>query len=95
MMPYPPGPERAPQRQPVTSGLTKPSTHLALSVVAIVCSLLFGIIGLFFSFQVTTRWDKGDVSGAQKASTTALIVDVIGIVIGVIFLFAALSSGNG
>src|SRR3954449_13440749 len=55
----------------------QPPNHLALSVVALVCSLpllcLFGAIGLYFSSQVTARWNAGDVEGAQKASNVALI----------------------
>jgi hypothetical protein len=76
----------------------QPPNHLALSVVALVCSLpllcLFGAIGLYFSSQVTARWNAGDVEGAQKASNVALIIDVIGIVIGGFFLLAALG-GSG
>lgn len=76
----------------------QPPNHLALSVVALVCSLpllcLFGAIGLYFSSQVTARWNAGDAEGAQKASNVALIIDVIGIVIGGFFLLAALG-GSG
>jgi hypothetical protein len=80
----------------VTGGVTKPPTRLGLSIVALVCSLLLGAIGLYFSFQVTSRWDTGDVAGAEKASRTALIIDVVGIVLGVLILIGTTSSsGSG
>ena len=75
-----------------TAQPAKPSAHWALSIVAVLCSLLFGGIGLYFSTQVTTRWANGDVEGAQKASKTALVLDLVGIAIGVVLIVAALSS---
>jgi hypothetical protein len=47
---------------------------------------------MYFSAQVNSRWNAGDVEGARKASKTALIIDIVGIVIGVLVL-AASSSG--
>ncbi|WP_222270877.1 CD225/dispanin family protein [Modestobacter marinus] len=79
---------------PMQMGAKQPPNYLALSIVALVCSLLFGAIGLFFSSQVTARWNAGDVEGAQKASNVALIIDVIGIVIGGFLLLAAMG-GSG
>lgn len=87
----PPGP-------PATGGATRPPTRLGLSIVALVCSLPLlvvpGAIGLYFSTQVTSRWSTGDVAGAEKASRTALIIDVVGIVLGVLILIGTTSSGG-
>ena len=62
----------------------RPSTHLALSIVALLFSFVFGVLGLYFTSQVTQRWNIGDVVGARKASKTALVLDIIGIVLGTI-----------
>ena len=75
----------------VHTGAKQPPNYMVLSIVALLCSLLFGAIGLYFSSQVTTRWNAGDVAGAQKASNVALAIDIVGIVIGVFFLLAAFS----
>lgn len=69
----------------------KPPTYLPLSIVALLFSFLFGVIGLYFSSQVTPRWNAGNVDGARKASTTALVIDIIGIMIGVTLLLMVLA----
>lgn len=73
----------------------KPPTYWPLSIIAFIFSILFGAIGMYFSAQVTSRWNAGDGQGAQKASKTALILDLIGLAIGVLVLIATLSSGGG
>jgi hypothetical protein len=68
----------------------KPSAHWALSIIAFLCSFIIGAIGLAFSAQVNSRWNAGNIEGARKASKTALIIDIIGIAIGVLFIVARL-----
>jgi Interferon-induced transmembrane protein len=72
----------------------KPSAYWPLSILAILFSLIFGAIGIYFSAEVGNRWGRGDWAGARKASRTALTLDVIGIVVGVIVLIAAVSSSG-
>jgi hypothetical protein len=84
----------APPGPPATTGATRPPTRLGLSIVALVCFLFLGAVGLYFSTQVTSRWSTGDVAGAEKASRTALIIDVVGIVLGVLILIGTTSSGS-
>jgi hypothetical protein len=88
----------APSGPPATRGVTQPPTRLGLSIVALVCSLpllvIPGAIGLYFSTQVTSRWSTGDVAGAQKASRTALIIDIVAIVLGVLILIGTTSSSG-
>jgi hypothetical protein len=88
------GAPAGPQQTYGASGATtaKPSTYWPLSIISFLCSFLFGGIGMYFSAQVNSRWNAGDVEGARKASKTALIIDIVGIVIGVLVL-AASSSG--
>jgi hypothetical protein len=71
----------------------KPSTYWPLSIIAFLCSFIIGGIGMYFSAQVTSRWDAGDVEGARKASKTALIIDLAGIVIGFLVIVSSLNGG--
>ena len=75
---YPPPP---PPTAPVS-----PPTYWPLSIISFLCSFIFGGFGMYFSAQVTSRWDAGDVEGARKASKMALIIDIIGIVIGLLVI---------
>lgn len=81
------------QRMPPPGG-PMPQTYLVLNIIAILFSCLFGAIGLYFSTQVTQRWNAGDVDGARKSSTTALVMGLIGIVVGAIVLLATLAGGG-
>ena len=78
--------------QPFQQG--KPSAYWPLSIVALLFFLVFGAIGLYFSSEVGNRWGRGDLEGARKASRTALTLDVIGIVLGVIVILVWSSSGS-
>ncbi len=79
--------------QPQPAARQKPNTHLVLSIVAIFFSIIFGAFGIYFSTQVTSRWDAGDAAGAKKASNTALTLDIIGIVVGILLWLYAASGG--
>jgi hypothetical protein len=65
-------------------GGRKPPAYWPLSIVGLLCSLLFGAIAIYFSVQVSRRWDRGDVDGAQRASRTARTLGIVAIVVGVI-----------
>jgi hypothetical protein len=67
-------------------GTPKPSAYWPLSVVGFLFSFLVGGIALYFSAQVGRRWNRGDVAGARKASKTAMILGIAGIVVGVLAL---------
>jgi hypothetical protein len=75
------------------AGLTaaKPAAYWPLSIIALIFPIA-GVIGIYFSSQVTSRWTAGDINGAKKASTTALIVDIVGIVIGLCLMMSLFSS---
>jgi hypothetical protein len=80
------------QQYPAWTG-GKPRTYLPLSIIALLFSFVFGAIGLYFSCQVTPRWDVGNIIGAKTASNTALIIDIIGIAFGAIVLFVVILPG--
>lgn len=64
----------------------KPPTYWPLSIVVFLLFwLLFGAIAMYYSSQVTTRWRQGDEVGAKQASKSALIVNLIGTGIGILF----------
>ena len=73
---------------------TRPSPNWVLSVVSVLFNLIAGGIALYFSSQVTKRWDAGDFEGAAKASKSAKVAAIIGIVLGVIYIFMTLSSSG-
>jgi hypothetical protein len=94
-------PEPAPQPQPQppayhqqpfvaaahTSGLpVSPPNYWALSIIAVVLSLLFGgifgWIAMYFSYQVGERYDAHDYDGAVKASRNAKTWAIVGLVVG-------------
>jgi hypothetical protein len=102
---YPPPPPPQPGQpggapvQPIPPGqpaqtAVKHQDYWALSIISFLCSLLIGGIGIYFSAQVGSRWNAGNVEGARKASKTALILGIVGISIGVLFIASVSSSGS-
>ena len=77
------------QVQPMPTA-QEPSAFWPLTIISFVCSFFIGAVAMYFSSQVGTKWRAGDVAGARKASQTALIVGIIGIVLGVLFFFILL-----
>ncbi|WP_434620599.1 TIR domain-containing protein [Arthrobacter sp. A5] len=70
----------------------RPRAHWPLSIVALLLFFPLGGFGLYFSSQVTGRWNTGNAAGARSASKTALIVDWIGIAIWLLILFSVLAN---
>ncbi|MEU6238078.1 CD225/dispanin family protein [Kitasatospora sp. NPDC047058] len=85
-------------QKPVPPPGTRPKTYWALSIIAFVLFFPIGALGMYFSAQVTSRWLDGAPAGAKSASTTALVLDLCFIAIGLIFwiaiIIAAASSGS-
>jgi hypothetical protein len=102
--PLPPQQQYAPAQPPQYYGyqqpgypvaVQKPSAYWPLSIIAVLLSLVFGIIAIVYSAQVNTRWNAGDIAGAKSASKKAMIFGIIGVAVGVIVIIAvAGSSGN-
>jgi Interferon-induced transmembrane protein len=83
---YGPGRVRAP---------AQPSAYWPLSIISFICFFLVGLVAIYFSAQVGTRWRAGNVQGAEKASRMALIWSIVGIAIGLVVFFAAIGNGSG
>jgi Interferon-induced transmembrane protein len=74
----------------------QPSAHWPVSVISFLCFFLIGVIAIYFSAQVGSRWRAGNLQGAEKASRMALTWGIVGIVLGGLILFlAALGSAGG
>jgi hypothetical protein len=93
--PSPPPPQPQPQQQPQPGYRPQPAqppARWALSIISFLCSILFGILAMYFSAQVGSRWRAGNTAGAEKASQMALIWGIVGIVVGLFAFFAAVGS---
>ncbi len=78
-----------------TTTEAKPPTRWPLSIVVFLLFwFLFGAIAMYYSSQVTTRWRYGDVAGAKQASKSALIVNLIGIGVGLLFWILVIVAGS-
>jgi Interferon-induced transmembrane protein len=73
----------------------QPPARWPLSIISFLCFFLVGIIAMYFSAQVGSRWRAGNTAGAEKASQMALLWGIAGIVIGLIVFFAAVGSESG
>jgi Interferon-induced transmembrane protein len=72
----------------------QPPARWPLTIISFLCFFLVGIIAMYFSAQVGTRWRTGNTAGAEKASQMALVWGIAGIVIGLIVFFAAVGSDS-
>lgn len=73
--------------QPDDDRLTKPmpSSYLVWSIICtVLCCIPFGIVAIYYSSQVSSRFDSGDYAGAEKASERAQLWIIISIVVGLI-----------
>ncbi|MFI0790478.1 CD225/dispanin family protein [Streptomyces lydicus] len=74
--------------------MAKPPTYWPLSIVVFLLFwLLFGAIAMYYSAQVNARWRYGDVDGANQASRSARIVNLIGIGVGILFWIVVIAAG--
>lgn len=80
-----PGHQTAPQAVERSQGVKRPSPYLIWSiVVAVVFSLICGIIAIIYSCKVKSKFKRGDIKGAERCSETAQWWIAIGICVGLI-----------
>jgi hypothetical protein len=72
--------------------MPRPSPRWGLSIPAAILAFPLGLLAVFFSSQTTSKWNRGDVAGAQKSSQYALISGIILLSIGVM-IWLAFSGG--
>jgi hypothetical protein len=95
---YPQQPGYGPQQPGYGPGVrapAQPSAYWPLSIISFICFFLVGVIAIYFSAQVGSRWRAGNLQGAEKASRMALIWGIVGVVVGLLVFFAAIGSGSG
>ncbi len=79
-----------------------PPTYLLFSILTMLfCCLPFGIVGLINSASVNSKFDSGDIEGAEKASRNArtwsivsLCCGLLGIVIYIVFVIIWAFTGS-
>ena len=63
-----------------------PPTHLAWAIVTtLLCCIPLGIVAVFYSGKVSSRYYAGDYEGARRASNTAAIWVMVTVVVGLIW----------
>jgi len=63
----------------------RPKNYLVPSILAtIACCLVTGIISIVYSTQVNSKYEAGDIVGAEKASKTAKTWLIVSVVIGLL-----------
>ena len=82
-------------RPDVARPAVQPPARWPLTIISFICFFLVGIVAMYFSAQVSSRWRAGNTAGAEKASQMALLWGIVGIVVGLTIFFAALGSGGG
>jgi hypothetical protein len=62
----------------------KPRAHWVLSVIALIPTVLFGVVALAFSAQVGPLYRAGNIAGATRASKVARAWGIVGVVVNVL-----------
>lgn len=75
----------APQASATETREPMPPTHLVWAILAmLLCCLIPGIVALFMAVKVSSRYSRGDIEGAKRASRWAEIWIIISIILGVV-----------
>ena len=65
----------------------RPDSYLAWAIiVTILCCLPCGIVSIIYATMVNSRFDRGDVEGAKKASETAQMWIILSITLGLLVM---------
>jgi hypothetical protein len=96
-----PGAYSAPVGYGMAQAGAAPSNHLAFAIIAtVLCGclggllpLLPGIASIVFASQVNSKWQAGDVAGAQDASSKARNFAIACVVVSVVWTVILISTG--
>lgn len=83
----------------MSAGNERPKNYLVWAILSTVLFCLpIGIASIVFATRVNSKWDAGDIAGAQAASANAkkwaIIGAVCGIVIQVVYLILTFTTGG-
>jgi|WetSurMetagenome_2_1015567.scaffolds.fasta_scaffold410443_1 hypothetical protein len=80
---------------PVNTGTMPPNYLVWAILTTIFCCLPFGIVSIIFAAQVNSKWQMGDILGAQQASKNAKTWAWVSAGIGIVSFIIALIFGVG
>lgn len=93
--------------QQINQQQTPPPNYLVFAILTtIFCCQILGIVSIVFAAQVNSRWNSGDIAGANDASRNAklwawiafgsgLLTAVVMTLLAVLGVFAGIMSGAG
>lgn len=93
--------------QEINQQQTPPPNYLVFAILTtIFCCQILGIVSIVFAAQVNSRWNSGDIAGANDASRNAklwawiafgsgLLIAVVATLLAVLGVFAGIMSGAG
>lgn len=101
-IPTSPTPQPAAPAYTSTANRACPPTYLLFSILTtIFCCLPFGIVGIINSASVNSKFDSGDIEGAEKASRNArtwsivsLCCGILGIIVYLVFILIYAFAGT-
>lgn len=79
--------------------IAKPDSNLVGAIlVTLFCCLPFGVVSIVYAAQVDSKWNAGDWNGARRAAQLAkswgLAALITGVVVGLLWGLAAVSSSS-
>lgn len=93
--------------QQINQQQTPPPNYLVFAILTtIFCCQILGIVSIVYAAQVNSRWNSGDIMGANDASKNAkmwawiafgsgLLIAVVMTLLAVLGVFAGIMTGAG
>ena len=78
-----------PPAPPTPAGQPPPNYLIPAILVTIFCCLPLGVVSIVFAAQVNSKYQAGDISGAQEASKKAKLFAMISAGVGVVVIVIA------
>lgn len=72
-------------------GEDRPSSYMKCSIFTCCCiNIFFGIVAIWFSSKSMSAWERGSFRTAEKLGNKALLVNLIGLAVTLIFIIIGL-----
>ena len=73
--------------QPGNSREPRPSNYLGWAIAAtLLCCMPIGVVAIIYAAGVNTKYDRGDIEGARKASDRAQLWIMLSVVLGLLWM---------
>jgi Interferon-induced transmembrane protein len=79
-----------PPAPPTAAGQPPPNYLIPAILVTILCCLPLGVVSIVFATQVNSKYQAGDLTGAQEASKKAKLFAMISAGVGVVVIIIAI-----